>query len=206
MGGKIFGQPGLVIDVAKRHERLQRIFSVWSMEVKPAAVICSESSRSFDEFNFMSTAMSLLKQIDEDLKQAMRDRAAEKLSVLRMLKSAVKYAAIEKYGADGEPTEQEVLAAVRKEIKKRQDAVESFQKGGREDLASKEQAEMKVLEGYLPAAMKPEEAEQLVKDAIAEAGATSKKQMGAVMKIAQQKAAGRADNKTLSGLVQKFLS
>ncbi|MFH1066936.1 MAG: GatB/YqeY domain-containing protein [bacterium] len=149
--------------------------------------------------------MSLVQRIDEELKQAMRDKNAEKLSVLRMLKSAVKYAAIEKHGADGVPTDAEVIAAVRKEMKKRQDSIESFKKGGREDLAAKEQAEMKHLDGYLPSAMTPAETEKLVKDSIAEAGATSKAQMGAVMKIAQAKAAGRADNKTLSQLVQKLL-
>lgn len=150
--------------------------------------------------------MPLVQQIDEDLKQAMREKASERLSVLRMLKSAVKYAVIEKHGAGGEPKDEEVIAVIRKEIKKRQDAAESFQKGGREDLAAKEKNEMQLLEKYLPAAMKSEEAEQLIKDAIAEVGATSKKQMGAVMKIAQQKAAGRVDNKTLSSLVQKLLS
>lgn len=150
--------------------------------------------------------MSLVKQIDEDLKAAMKAKEAEVLSVLRMLKSAVKYAAIEKHGADGVPTDAEVIAAVRKEAKKRQDSIESFKSGGREDLAKKEESELKILEKYLPKAMSPEEVEKLVKDAIAETGATTKAQMGAVMKAAQAKAEGRVDNKTLSMLVQKALA
>ena len=150
--------------------------------------------------------MSLVQKIDEELKQAMRDKAAEKLSVLRMLKSAVKYAAIEKHGADGIPTDTEVIAVVRKELKKRQDSIESFKKGGREDLAAKEQSELQFLETYLPAAMSPEDAESLVKDAIKELNASSKQQMGAVMKLVQAKSEGRIDNKTLSSLVQKYLS
>ena len=150
--------------------------------------------------------MPLAQKIDEDIKTAMKEKAAERLSVLRMLKSAVKYAAIEKHGAAGAPTEDEVIAVVRKEIKKRHDSIESYSKAGREDLAAKEKNEAAVLEKYLPAALSADEAEKLVKDAIAEAGATSKKQMGAVMKIAQAKSAGRVDNKTLSGLVQKFLA
>lgn len=150
--------------------------------------------------------MSLVQRIDEELKQAMRAKEAEKLSVLRMLKSAVKYAAIEKYGADGVPTDGEVIAVARKEIKKRQDSIESFAKAGRNDLVDKEKNELKHLEAYLPKAMASEEVEKLVKAAIAEAGATSKAQMGAVMKIAQAKAEGRVDNKTLSSLVQKMLA
>ncbi|MFZ5806590.1 MAG: GatB/YqeY domain-containing protein [Verrucomicrobiota bacterium] len=149
--------------------------------------------------------MSLVQQIDEELKQAMKAKAAETLSVLRMLKSAVKYAAIEKHGADGVPTDVEVLTVVRKEAKKRQDSIESFRQGGREDLAKKEESELKILEKYLPKGMSEVEAEKLVKEVIVEVGATTKAQMGAVMKAAQAKAEGRVDNKTLSMLVQKIL-
>lgn len=149
--------------------------------------------------------MSLAAQIDEALKNAMRARETEKLSVLRMLKSAVKYAAIEKHGADGAATDEEVLAVVRKEIKKRQDAIEGYEKAGRAESAAAEKAEMEFLQTYLPAGLGPAELEALVDAAIAEAGATSKAQMGAVMKIAAAKASGRADGKTLSALVQKKL-
>ena len=149
--------------------------------------------------------MSLVAKIDADLKAAMIAKDAEKLSVLRMLKSAVKYAAIEKGGADSVPTDLEVLSVVRKEVKKREDSIASFTQAGRTDMADKEKKEMEFLKTMLPAQMTPEKMEQLVKEAIAEVGATSKAQMGSVMKAAQAKAAGQADGKTLSQLVQRML-
>lgn len=149
--------------------------------------------------------MSLVAKIDADLKAAMIARDAEKLSVLRMLKSAVKYAAIEKGGIGSEPSDLEVLAVVRKEAKKREDSVASFAQAGRTDLAEKEKKEYDFLQTFLPAPLTPEKLEELVKEAIAEVGATSKAQMGAVMKAAQSKAAGQADGKTLSQVVQRLL-
>lgn len=150
--------------------------------------------------------MSFQAQIDQDLKEAMKAREAEKLAVLRMLKSALKNTAIEKGGADAVLDDAEALAVVRKQVKQRQDSVEGFEKGGRPELADKEKAEIVILSRYLPAQLSPEELTALVKEAIAEAGATSKAQMGAVMKIATPKAAGRADGKALSQEVQKQLS
>ena len=149
--------------------------------------------------------MSLVAKIAADLKAAMFAKDAEKLSVLRMLKSAVKYAAIEKGGADSVPTDLEVLSVVRKEVKKREDSIASFTQAGRNDMADKEKKEMEFLKTMLPAQLTPEKLEQLVKEAIAEVGATSKAQMGSVMKAAQSKAAGQADGKTLSQLVQRLL-
>jgi uncharacterized protein YqeY len=149
--------------------------------------------------------MSLVAKIDADLKAAMIARDAEKLSVLRMLKSAVKYASIEKGGADSVPSDLDVLAVVRKEAKKREDSIKSFTEGGRPELAAKEKVELDFLQTMLPAQMTPEKMEALVKEAIAEVGATSKAQMGSVMKAAQAKAAGQADGKTLSQIVQKLL-
>ena len=149
--------------------------------------------------------MSLVAKIDADLKAAMIAKDAEKLSVLRMLKSAVKYAAIEKGGADSVPTDLEVLSVVRKEVKKREDSIASFTQAGRTDMADKEKKEMEFLKTMLPAQMTPEKMEQLVKEAIAEVGATSKAQMGSVMKAAQAKAAGQVDGKTLSQVVQRLL-
>ncbi len=149
--------------------------------------------------------MSLALKIDDQIKEAMKAKDADKLSVLRMLKSAMKYAVIEKYRAEGVAKDEDVLASVRKEIKKRQDSIEAFEKGGRPEQAAKEKAEMKILESYLPAAMPEAELESLVKAVIAELGATDKKAMGAVMKACQTKAAGRADNRALSALVGKLL-
>ena len=88
--------------------------------------------------------MSLSAKIDEQIKEAMKAKDSDRLGVLRMLKSSVKYSVIEKYGAEGAAKDEDVLAAVRKEIKKRQDSIEAFTKGGREDQANKEKAEMKM--------------------------------------------------------------
>lgn len=148
----------------------------------------------------------LTQQIDADLKEAMRARDADALMVLRALKSAIKYAAIEKGGADAELEETEALAVIRKQIKQRQDSAEEYQKGGREELVSKERAEIVVLEKYLPAALGGEEVAAMVDAAVAEVGASSRKDMGAVMAVLQAKVAGRADNKTLSQEVMKRLA
>src|SRR4029453_1257770 len=139
--------------------------------------------------------MSIQERIDSDLKEAMRAKDTTKLMVLRMLKSALKYATIAKPGAEAELSDAEAAQVIRKEAKQRQDSIESFEKGGRGELAQKEQKELSILNGYLPQAMNPDEVEQTVRDAITEVGATSKAQMGAVMKALQAKVAGRADGK-----------
>ncbi len=150
--------------------------------------------------------MSLAQKIDSDLKDAMRAKDATKLGVLRMLKSALKYAAIEKSGAEGELDEAEATAVIRKQVKQRQDSIESFEKGGRAELAEKEKGELEILNSYLPAAMSADDIARLVREAIAEVGATSRAQMGAVMKALGPKVAGRADGKTLSQEVQRQLA
>jgi uncharacterized protein len=149
--------------------------------------------------------MSLTAQIDADLKKAMIAKEADKLSVLRMLKSAVKYAAVDKIGADGVLPDSDVITVIRKELKKRQDSIESFTSANRADLADKEKLEAKFLEAYLPAALSNEQVEAFVKEAIIEVGATGKAQMGLVMKAVQAKVAGQADGKTISQIVQKLL-
>lgn len=136
----------------------------------------------------------------------MKARLADKLAVLRMLKSALKNAAIEKGGATAVLDDAEAIAVVRKQVKQRQDSVEGFEKGGRPELAAKEKTEIDVLNAYLPQQLSADDLTALVKAAIAESGATSKAQMGAVMKIAQTKAAGRADGRALSQEVQKLLA
>ncbi len=149
--------------------------------------------------------MKIQERIDSDLKEAMRARDAMKLGVLRMLKSALKYAAIEKLGAEAELAEAEAAQVIRKQAKQRQDSIESFEKGGRAELAAKEKEELSILQTYLPQGMSADELAKVVRDTIAEVGATSKAQMGAVMKALQEKVAGRADGKTLSQEVQKQL-
>ena len=147
--------------------------------------------------------MTLVEKINAELKASMLAKDADRTGALRMLKSAIGYAQIEK---KVEPLpDADALAVVQKEAKKRRDSITEFERGGRAELAAKEAAELKVLEEFLPKQLSPEELETLVKSAIAEAGATSKKDMGAVMKVAQAKAAGRADGKALSGLVNRLL-
>jgi hypothetical protein len=149
--------------------------------------------------------MTIVERVDSDLKEAMRTKDATKLAVLRMLKSAVKYAAIAKSGPDAELNDPEVAQVIRKQAKQRQDSIESFEKGGRRELAEKERQELSILNAYLPQAMKAEEVSRIVRETIDELGATSKAQMGAVMKALQAKVAGRVDGKTLSAEVQKQL-
>src|ERR1041385_99864 len=141
--------------------------------------------------------MTLAQRIDSDLKDAMRAKDATRLGVLRMLKSALKYAAIEKSGAEGELDDAEATQVIRKQVKQRQDSIESFEKGGRAELADKEERELAILNQYLPVAMSGEDIARLVRETIAEVGATSRAQMGAVMKALGPKVAGRADGKKL---------
>jgi len=149
--------------------------------------------------------MTLQERLDSDLKEAMRARDAAKLSVLRMLKSALNYAAIAKSGTEAELSDAEAVQVIRKQAKQRQDSIESFEKGGRAELAAKEKEELSILNAYLPQAMSADELAAAVHETIAEVGATSKAQMGTVMKALQVKVAGRANGKTLSQEVQKQL-
>src|SRR6184192_4608544 len=149
--------------------------------------------------------MKIQERIDSDLKESMRAKNASKVGVLRMLKSALTYAAIAKSGTEAELSDAEAAHVVRKQVKQRQDSIESFEKGGRVELASKEKEELSILNAYLPQAMSGDELAKVVRETIAEVGATSKAQMGAVMKALQAKVAGRTDGKTLSAEVQKQL-
>ncbi len=158
------------------------------------------------ESDHLISRMTLSEQIDLDLKEAMRAKDTTKLSVLRMLKSALKYGAIAKSGAEAELSDAEAAQVIRKQVKQRQDSIESFEKGGRTELAEKEREELLILNTYLPQSMSTDEVAKVVLETIGEIGATSKAQMGAVMKALQAKVAGRVDGKTLSAEVQKQLS
>ncbi len=150
--------------------------------------------------------MNLSERVDSELKTAMREKNAIKLGVLRMLKAALTNATIEKGGADSKLTDAEAAQVIRKQVKQRQDSIESFEKGGRAELAAREKEELSILQSYLPQGMSADEISKVVRETIAEVGASSKAQMGAVMKALQAKVAGRADGKTLSAEVQKQLS
>jgi uncharacterized protein YqeY len=149
--------------------------------------------------------MTLQERVDSDLKDAMRARDAARLGVLRMLKSALKYSAIEKAGAESQLDDAEAAQVIRKQVKQRQDSIEQFEKGGRPELAAKEKEELAILNAYLPQGLGAEELANIVRETITELGATSKAQMGAVMKALQGKIAGRADGKTLSQEVSRQL-
>jgi uncharacterized protein len=149
--------------------------------------------------------MTLQERVDSDLKEAMRAKETTRLGVLRMLKSALKYAAIAKSGAEGQLNDTEAAQVIRKQVKQRQDSIESFEKGGRAELVEKEKKELSILNAYLPQAISTDEVAKVVRETIAEVGATSKAQMGPVMKALQAKVAGRVDGKTLSAEVQKQL-
>lgn len=136
----------------------------------------------------------------------MRARDATRLGVLRMLKSAMKYAAIEKAGAEAQMNDAEAVQVIRKQAKQRQDSIESFEKGNRPELAAREKEELNVLNGYLPQQISADELSSAVRDTIAELNAASKAQMGAVMKALQTKIGGRVDGKTLSQEVSRQLS
>ena len=136
----------------------------------------------------------------------MRAKDLTKLGVLRMRKSALKYAAIAKSGAEAELSDAEAVQVIRKQAKQRQDSIESFEKGGRAELAKKEKGELEILNSYLPAAMSADDIARLVRETIAEVGATSRAQIGADMKALGPKVAGRADGKPRSQEVQSRLT
>ena len=147
--------------------------------------------------------MSLKERITSDMTAAMKAREAARLSTLRMVKAAVQNREIEK---GGELTEEELTKALQSLVKQRRDSVEQYEKAGRSELAEKERAEIAVIEEYLPRAASREEIERAVDEAVAETGATSMKEMGAVMKAALARLAGRnADGKMVSETVKKRL-
>lgn len=130
-------------------------------------------------------------------------RDADRLSTLRLLKSAIGYVQIEK--KTDELPDAEFIAIVQKEVKKRRDAIEQYEKGGRAELAAREKQEISVLEQFLPKPLTDAELEELIRSTILETGATSKKQMGQVVKAAQTRAAGRAEGRAISAMAGKLL-
>ena len=146
----------------------------------------------------------LIEKLAADLKQSMLAKDAARTSTLRMLKSAIEYYKIEK--KQETLTDADVTSVIKKQIKQRQDSIEGFTKGGRTDLVTNEQAELAVLKAYLPDELSPVEVEAIVKAVIAEVGATTKTDMGKVMKAVQTKTAGRADNRLVSQLVAASLA
>ncbi len=147
--------------------------------------------------------MPLKEQLDAELKSAMRAKDEVKLSVVRMLKSAIKYREIELMTPLDDAG---VLGVISTEIKRRRDSVEQYQAGNRADLAAKEEAEIKVLQGWLPAQLSTDELKALVEAAVQKSGAQGPKDMGAVMKLLVPETQGKADGKVVSELVKARLS
>jgi len=147
--------------------------------------------------------MKLEERIETDLKKAMKDRDQNKVSVLRMLKAEIGSLFIAKKRT--ELKDDDITKLIRTQFRKHKDSIEQFTKGGRAELAEKEKAEMEVLTAYMPQELSPEELEKIVREAIKETGATSKADMGKVMKIAMGKVKGRADGKAVSQAVSGLL-
>lgn len=147
--------------------------------------------------------MTFLDRINEDLKAAMKGRDSERLSTLRMVKTALKNREIDKMEA---LTDEEAIKVLQSLVKQRRDSIEQYQQAGRIELAEKEAAEIKVIEEYLPAALDDAVIARVVEETIAETGASSMKEMGAVMKAVMAKLAGQTvDGKAVNQIVKSKL-
>lgn len=147
--------------------------------------------------------MSLLDKIQKDMVDSMKAKHELRLGTLRMIKTALKKQEVDSMKPLNEPAEMQVMSTL---LKQRHESADMFRKGGREELAAKEEAEIGIIESYLPSAPTDAEMQEAASAAIAEVGATSQKQMGAVMKAAQARLAGkRVDGKALSELVKQKL-
>ena len=150
--------------------------------------------------------MSISEKVQKDMTEAMRARDERRLSALRMVKAALKNREVEKRGKLEDSEEMQVLNSL---IKQRKDSVEQFTKGGRQELAEKEAAEIKLIESYLPQAVPEAEIESVVRAKIGEMGAPTLKDMGAVMKAVMahfQTAGARVDGKVVSETVKRQLA
>ena len=145
-------------------------------------------------------------KVQEDLKQAMIAKDELRLSTIRMLKSAIQYHEIQKGGAGYEATDEDVIEVIGREVKKRNEAIELYKKGGREELAQKEEKELEILKTYLPEQMSEDEIRKLVDEAIFSTDASSMQDMGKVMGALIPKVKGRADATLVSNLVHEQLA
>jgi uncharacterized protein YqeY len=145
----------------------------------------------------------LHEKMTNDMKDAMRARDADRLSAIRYLLSAIKYAQID---ATHELDDEEIQAVLRKQAKLRRDAIDQYRKAGREDLATKEEAELAITEAYLPAALAPEQIREIVRAVIAETGASGPQGMGMVMKSTLARLGDQADGRVVQGIVREELA
>jgi uncharacterized protein YqeY len=147
--------------------------------------------------------MSLLELLNSDMKQAMRDKEKKKLSVIRMVKSALQNEGIQ-HGRD--LTDDESLTVLTRELKQRKDSLQEYSKAGRDDLAEQAQEEIAILTTYMPEQLTEDDVRRIVNETISEVGASSKADMGKVMGAIMPKVKGKADGALVNKLVQEGLS
>ncbi len=150
--------------------------------------------------------MPLVQQMMEELKAAMKSGDSFRRDTIRFIQSAIKNEAIEKRKSAAELSDEEVLAVIKRIAKQRKDSITEFQAANRTDLVEKEQAELALIEVYLPAQMPEAEVERLVREAITETGATGKDALGKVMGVAMKKVAGQADGNVIRVIAEKLLA
>jgi len=146
--------------------------------------------------------MTIKEKIDEDLKQALKERDKTKILTLRMLKSNFKNAEIAK---KGKLTDDEIIKVIGSEAKKHREAIDLFKKGNRDDLAEKEKKELKILIGYLPKQLNEEEIKKIIQDVINNLSDDEKQNFGRVMSAAMKAIKGQADGSAVSKLVKAYL-
>lgn len=146
--------------------------------------------------------MSLKERIDADYKAAMKERNELQVSVLRLLRSAIHNAEIDKRRA---LSDDEILGVIQSEVRKRQESIDAFQQGGRQDLVERERAELAILQSYLPQALTRDELLALIQETVQQVGALSVRDMGKVMGALMPKVRGRADGREVSELVRQTL-
>lgn len=147
--------------------------------------------------------VSLLERLNEDMKQAMRNKEKDKLTVIRMIKASLQNEAI-KLGKD--LSEEQELTVLSREVKQRKDSLHEFEKAGREDLVEKIRTELQYVELYMPKQLSEEEVSKIVQETVVETGAKSKADMGKVMAAIMPKVKGKADGALVNKLVQQHLS
>ena len=147
--------------------------------------------------------MSLLERLNSDIKQAMKNKEKDKLTVIRMIKSSIQNEAIK---TGNELSEDEELTVLSREVKQRKDSLHEVDKAGRQDLVAKIRTELQYVELYMPKQLSEEEVSEIVKQAISETGASSKAEMGKVMAVIMPKVKGKAEGSLVNKLVQQHLS
>jgi|YNPMSStandDraft_2_1061718.scaffolds.fasta_scaffold03224_2 uncharacterized protein YqeY len=148
----------------------------------------------------------LLEKLNEDYKEAVRNKDEIKRNTINLLLSALKYRQIELRASGKELTDEEIIGVISKEIKKRKEAIELYEKGNRQDLAEKEKRELEILESYMPKQLSEEELLKIIDETIKSVGASSPSDVGKVMKELMPKVKGKADGSLVKSLVEKRLA